>query len=115
MSDGPWCEEFIVDAYQIYLARKYGADAILLIAAVLPNQDLKYFQKIANSLGMAALIEVHTYEEMERVLKLDDIDLLGINNRDLGTFEAGVVHRFILFYFIFIFSIHNSIIPAPRR
>ena len=44
------------------LARKYGADAILLIAAVLPNQDLKYFQKIANSLGMAALIEVHTYE-----------------------------------------------------
>ena len=84
------CKEFIVDAYQIYLARKYGADAILLIAAVLPNQDLTYFQKIAKSLGMAALIEVHTYEEMERVLKLDDIDLLGINNRDLGTFEVSL-------------------------
>ena len=65
---------------QIYLARKYGADAILLIAAVLPNQDLKYFTKIAKSLGMAALIEVHTYEEMERVLQLEDLELLGINN-----------------------------------
>ena len=84
------CKEFIVDAYQIYLARKYGADAILLIAAVLPNQDLMYFQKIANSLGMAALIEVHTYEEMERVLKLEKIDLLGINNRDLGTFKVSL-------------------------
>ena len=84
------CKEFIVDAYQIYLARKYGADAILLIAAVLPNQDLMYFQKIAKSLGMAALIEVHTYEEMERVLKLEHIDLLGINNRDLGTFEVSL-------------------------
>ena len=82
------CKEFIVDAYQIYLARKYGADAILLIAAVLPNQDLKYFTKIAKSLGMAALIEVHTYEEMERVLKLEDVELLGINNRDLGTFKV---------------------------
>lgn len=84
------CKEFIVDAYQIYLARKYGADAILLIAAVLPNQDLKYFQKIAKSLGMASLIEVHTFGEMERVLRLEDIDLLGINNRDLGTFEVSL-------------------------
>ena len=84
------CKEFIVDAYQIYLARKYGADAILLIAAVLPNQDLKYFTKIAKSLGMAALIEVHTYEEMERVLQLEDLELLGINNRDLGTFEVSL-------------------------
>ena len=84
------CKEFIVDAYQIYLARKFGADAILLIAAVLPNQDLKYFSKIAKSLGMASLIEVHTYEEMERVLQLEDIELLGINNRDLGTFEVSL-------------------------
>lgn len=85
------CKEFIVDAYQIYLARKYGADAILLIAAVLPNQDLKYFIKIAHSLGMKCLIEVHTYGEMKRVLEGDfPIDLLGINNRDLGTFEVSL-------------------------
>lgn len=85
------CKEFIVDAYQIYLARKYGADAILLIAAVLPNQDLKYFVKIAHSLGMKCLIEVHTYGEMKRVLDGDfPIDLLGINNRDLGTFEVSL-------------------------
>ena len=77
-----------MDAYQIYLARKYGADAILLIAAVLPNQDLMYFQKIAKSLGMAALIAVHPYEEMERVLKLEPLDPLGINTRDPGTFEV---------------------------
>lgn len=85
------CKEFIVDAYQIYLARKYGADAILLIAAVLPNQDLKYFVKIAHSLKMKCLIEVHTYGEMKRVLDGDfPIDLLGINNRDLGTFEVSL-------------------------
>ncbi|CAL6401298.1 unnamed protein product [Bathycoccus prasinos] len=83
------CKEFIVDAYQIYLARARGADAILLIAAVLDNQDLKYFTKIAHSVGMKVLLEVHTYGEMKRVLSGDfDIDLLGINNRDLGTFKV---------------------------
>lgn len=83
------CKEFIVDAYQIYLARAKGADAILLIAAVLDNQDLKYFTKIAHSVGMKVLLEVHTYGEMKRVLSGDfAIDLLGINNRDLGTFKV---------------------------
>ena len=85
------CKEFIVDPYQIYLARKYGADAILLIAAVLPNQDLSYLIKIAHSVGMKCLIEVHTYGEMKRVLDGNfPIDLLGINNRDLGTFEVSL-------------------------
>mmetsp|Transcript_15072 Transcript_15072/g.25512 ORF Transcript_15072/g.25512 Transcript_15072/m.25512 type:complete len:363 (+) Transcript_15072:56-1144(+) len=82
------CKEFIVEPYQIYLARAFGADAILLIAAVLPNQDLKYLMKIAHSLDMTVLLEVHTYKEMERVLELDNLKLLGINNRDLGTFEV---------------------------
>ena len=83
------CKEFIVDAYQIYLARARGADAILLITAVLDNQDLKYFTKIAHSVGMKVLLEVHTYGEMKRVLSGDfEIDLLGINNRDLGTFKV---------------------------
>jgi indole-3-glycerol phosphate synthase len=52
------CKEFIIDAYQIFKARMVGADAVLLIAAVLPDVDLKYMSKIAKSLGMAALIEV---------------------------------------------------------
>lgn len=82
------CKEFIVDAYQVFLARAMGADAILLIAAVLPNQDLAYLTKAAKKLGMVALVEVHTAEEMERVLKLDDIDLLGINNRNLEDFSV---------------------------
>jgi len=81
-------KEFIIEPYQIFLARAKGADAILLIAAVLPNQDLKYLMKIAKSLEMTVLLEVHTAEEMERVLKLDDLQLLGINNRNLETFEV---------------------------
>lgn len=84
------CKEFIIEPYQIYLARAKGADAILLIAAVLPNQDLKYLMKIAESLGMTVLLEVHTAKEMERVLELEELKLLGINNRDLGTFEVSL-------------------------
>uniref|UniRef100_A0A7S0R661 indole-3-glycerol-phosphate synthase n=1 Tax=Pyramimonas obovata TaxID=1411642 RepID=A0A7S0R661_9CHLO len=84
------CKEFIIEPYQIYLARAMGADAILLIAAVLPNQDLTYLMKIAHSLGMTVLVEVHTHKEMERVLELEDLKLLGINNRDLGTFEVSL-------------------------
>eukprot|EP00775_Hariotina_reticulata_P005224 gene5225-5461_t len=84
------CKEFIVEAYQIFKARVSGADAILLIAAVLPNQDLAYFMKAAKALGMCCLIEVHTEAELARVLQLDGLQhhLLGINNRDLGTFKV---------------------------
>ncbi|KAH7432714.1 hypothetical protein KP509_07G036100 [Ceratopteris richardii] len=78
------CKEFIIDAWQIYFARLHGADAVLLIAAVLPNQDLKYMSKICKKLGMTALVEVHNEQEMDRVLGIDGIDLIGINNRDLG-------------------------------
>jgi indole-3-glycerol phosphate synthase len=84
------CKEFIVYPYQIYLARAYGADAVLLIAAVLPDQDLKYFSKIVKSLGMTALIEVHTLEELDRVLALDDVNLIGINNRNLEDFSVNL-------------------------
>jgi hypothetical protein len=67
-----------------------GADAILLIAAVLPNQDLAYFMKAATNLGMQCLIEVHTARELARVLQLPGVEnhILGINNRDLGTFKV---------------------------
>lgn len=84
------CKEFIIYPYQIYLARARGADAILLIAAILSDQDLTYFLKIAQSLGMAALVEVHTRSELERVMNLSGVELIGINNRDLETFTVNL-------------------------
>ncbi|KAK4479381.1 hypothetical protein RD792_014893 [Penstemon davidsonii] len=84
------CKEFVVDAWQIYYARTKGADAILLIAAVLPDLDIKYMVKICKSLGLAALIEVHDEKEMDRVLEIEGIELIGINNRDLGTFKVDI-------------------------
>ncbi len=82
------CKEFIIYPYQMYLARVKGADAVLLIAAILSDQDLQYFLKIANALKMAALIEVHTLEELDRVLALDGVCLIGINNRNLEDFSV---------------------------
>jgi len=82
------CKEFIIEAYQIFHARAKGADAILLIAAVLPNSDLSYLIKCAKSLGMASLVEVHSVVEMQRVLELEEVELIGINNRDLETFQV---------------------------
>ncbi len=82
------CKEFIVYPYQIYLARVHGADAVLLIAAILSDQDLQYFVKIIKTLGMIALVEVHTQSELDRVITLPDIELIGINNRNLETFNV---------------------------
>jgi indole-3-glycerol phosphate synthase len=82
------CKEFIIYPYQIYLARAKGADAVLLIAAILSDRDLQYFLKIINGLGMTALIEVHTLEELDRVLTLDGVTLIGINNRNLENFSV---------------------------
>lgn len=84
------CKEFIIYPYQIYLARSKGADAVLLIAAILSDRDLQYFLKIIQLLGMTALIEVHTLEEMDRVLALDGVNLIGINNRNLENFTVSL-------------------------
>ena len=84
------CKEFVIYPYQIYLARSHGADAVLLIAAILSDKDLQYFLKIAAVLGMAALIEVHTLEELDRVLALQDVKLIGINNRNLEDFSVSL-------------------------
>ncbi|WP_138504710.1 indole-3-glycerol phosphate synthase TrpC [Nostoc sp. PA-18-2419] len=80
------CKEFIIDRYQIYLARTAGADAVLLIAAILSNQELQDFLQLIHNLGMNALVEVHTLAELDRVLELDDLRLVGINNRNLEDF-----------------------------
>ncbi|BAY71378.1 indole-3-glycerol phosphate synthase TrpC [Anabaena sp. FACHB-709] len=82
------CKEFIIDSYQIYLARTFGADAVLLIAAILSDEELQEFLKLIHELGMTALVEVHTLAELDRVLKLKDLRLLGINNRNLEDFTV---------------------------
>lgn len=82
------CKDFIIYPYQMYMARIRGADAVLLIAAILSDQDLQYFVKIATALKMAALVEVHTLEELDRVLSIDEVQLIGINNRNLEDFSV---------------------------
>jgi indole-3-glycerol phosphate synthase len=82
------CKEFVIYPYQMYLARLKGADAVLLIAAILTDQDLQYFVKIAKALKIVPLIEVHTLEELDRVLGLDGVSLIGINNRNLEDFSV---------------------------
>ena len=84
------CKDFIIYPYQIYQARGRGADAVLLIAAVLSDRDLQYFLKISKLLGIAALVEVHTAEELDRVLALEGIQLIGINNRNLEDFSVSL-------------------------
>ncbi|KAI8009662.1 hypothetical protein LOK49_LG06G00879 [Camellia lanceoleosa] len=84
------CKEFIIDAWQIYYARTKGADAILLIAAILPDLDIRYMTKICKMLGLAALVEVHNEQEMDRILGIDGVELIGINNRDLETFKVDI-------------------------
>ena len=80
-------KDFIIDEYQIYEARLMCADAILLIAAVLDDEKLKRFGDTARSLGLDILAETHDESELERVLALD-FDIIGINNRNLKTFEV---------------------------
>lgn len=82
------CKDFVLYPYQMYLARIRGADAVLLIAAILSDRDLQYFIKIAQGLGMSPLVEVHTLAELDRVLALEGVRLIGINNRNLENFSV---------------------------
>ena len=82
-------KDFLVDAYQVYEARAMGADAILLIAAALDLPTMRDFEAIARSFGLAVLVEVHNGDELDAALQLET-PLIGINNRNLRTFEVSL-------------------------
>lgn len=88
-------KDFIIDSYQIYEARAAGADCILLIAAVLDDDQLQSFIGIAHELGLDCLLEVHSQAELERVNQLD-AGIIGMNNRDLNTFTTHIETTFKL-------------------
>lgn len=82
-------KDFIIDEFQIYEARAYGADALLLIAAILDKTQIVEYQHLALELGLDSLLEVHTESEIEKALD-SDAQIIGINNRDLSTFKTDI-------------------------
>jgi indole-3-glycerol phosphate synthase len=82
-------KDFVVDEYQIYEARAAGAAAVLLIAALLSDREIEALAAVSAGLGMAVLLEVHDADEAERALRVDDV-VIGVNNRDLRTFEVSL-------------------------
>ena len=80
-------KDFIVDKYQIYQSKLYGADCILLIVSALSDSQLLEYKNIAEELGLDILVEIHNQEELERIMPME-FSLIGINNRNLSTFEV---------------------------
>ncbi len=84
-------KDFIIDPWQVYDARAAGADAVLLIAECLEAQQLRDLHALINELGMTALVELYDHENIEKVLSCNPT-LIGVNNRDLNTFEVNLDH-----------------------
>ncbi len=82
-------KEFIVDEYQLLEAKAYGADVILLIAAVLTRKEIQHLSSFAQSLGLEVLLEVHNQEELEKSI-MPSLNMIGVNNRNLKTFEVSL-------------------------
>ena len=92
-------KEFIVDEYQLLEAKAFGADAILLIAAVLSKSEIKHLSEFAQSLALEVLLEVHNMEELEKSI-MPSLDLIGVNNRNLKTFEVNLQNSIDLVNYI---------------
>lgn len=88
-------KDFVVDGFQIVEAKAIGADAILLIATCLTSQELKNYGQLAIDLGLEVLYEVHTQEDLDKISDLDN-KIIGINNRNLKTFEVDLEHSIAL-------------------
>lgn len=82
-------KEFMIDEYQILEAKAHGADVILLIAAILTQNEIKTLSQLAQSLGLNVLLEVHNEEELHKSI-MPSLDMLGVNNRNLKTFEVSL-------------------------
>lgn len=82
-------KEFIIDEYQIVEAKAYGADIILLIAAILTREEIKHYSEFAKSLNLDVLLEVHNEDELQKSM-IPSLDMLGVNNRNLKTFEVSL-------------------------
>ncbi|MFV0573162.1 MAG: indole-3-glycerol phosphate synthase TrpC [Xanthomarina gelatinilytica] len=82
-------KEFIIDEYQILEAKAYGADVILLIAAILTKEEIKQFSELAKSMNLDVLLEVHNEEELHKSM-MPSLDMFGVNNRNLKTFDVSL-------------------------
>lgn len=82
-------KEFIIDDYQILEAKAFGADVILLIAAILTREEIKHFSQFSKSLNLDVLLEIHNEEELQKSI-MPSLDMLGVNNRNLKTFEVSL-------------------------
>ncbi len=83
-------KDFIIDAYQLYESLYFGADAVLLIADILSEKELKDFVRISESLNIEPLVEVHTKESLDKTLSINSVRIIGINNRDLHNFRVDI-------------------------
>lgn len=88
-------KDFIFDEYQVYESRAYGADAILLIGAILDRVQAEEYLHMARELGLSVLFEIHSYDDLEKALRIN-ADIIGINNRDLRTLQVDINRTFLL-------------------
>ncbi len=88
-------KDFIIDEYQLYEAKAFGADAVLLIAAVLDKNQLTEYMELSREIGLENLVEVHSFKDLEKTMYCE-AEIIGINNRDLKTFEISLKTSFEL-------------------